>query len=81
MTIKVLFFASLAAQLDRREMALQIPEGATVHDAFLLLAKQFSDLSGIESRLAFAVNMTYVKGEHLLADGDELAMIPPVSGG
>lgn len=81
MNIRVLLFATLAVQLDRKQIDLELPKGATVHDAFAALSKQFSDLAEYESRLAFAVNMTYVKGDHILADGDEMAIIPPVSGG
>jgi len=35
----------------------------------------------LRARLATAVAMAYVRGEHRLRDGDELALIPPVSGG
>jgi molybdopterin synthase catalytic subunit len=81
MTIRVLFFASLARDVGAREKALALADNATVQDALDALARDFSALKALRARLATAVNMAYVDGRHVLRDGDELALIPPVSGG
>jgi MoaE-MoaD fusion protein len=81
MTIRVLIFASLAQRLGVRELSLPLPEQATVGNAMDELVRQFSDLAPLRPQVATAVNMAYVGPGHKLADGDELALIPPVSGG
>ena len=81
MTITVLFFANLARQTARESLALQLAEGATVEDAMHLLSQQYQPVADLHHQITFAVNMEYVGQGHALSDGDELALIPPVSGG
>lgn len=79
--VRVLFFASLAGRLGVREAALQVPAGTTVDQAVGELIRRHPGLEEARDGLAYAVNLEYVAPEHALADGDELALIPPVSGG
>ncbi len=74
--VTVRLFAALRerAGTGRRELAL--PDGATAGDVWGAL-----DLGPEPSGVALAVNRTYVDRDHPLADGDEVALIPPVSGG
>ncbi len=81
MSVRVLFFASLAHRLGRTEATLNLSPGATVADAYRLLAAEHPAIEQASSGIAFAVNMAYVGTDHKLHDGDELALIPPVSGG
>ncbi len=81
MMIRVLFFASLANDVGCGEVSLNLSDNATVADALLLLSRDYPAVARYRSRLATAVNLDYVGPEHGLSDGDELAMIPPVSGG
>ena len=81
MKIRVLFFASLAEKLGVQQRDLQLDEQAAVGDALRVLASDFPQLDAMKSGVATAVNMRYVSAEHRLEDGDELALIPPVSGG
>ncbi|MEM6855337.1 MAG: molybdopterin converting factor subunit 1 [Planctomycetota bacterium] len=81
MKIKVLYFASLADRLGVREDEIELPLKSCVGDALEQLAQRHAEFSTVRDTLAFAVNLTYVDGEAVLADGDELALIPPVSGG
>jgi molybdopterin synthase catalytic subunit len=53
----------------------------TVAEAFLRLCQLFPALSEMEGRILFAANAEYASGECELLPGDELALIPPVSGG
>ncbi len=64
-----------------RETTLDLAETNNVTDAVSQLVRQFPIIEPFLSRLAFAVNEQYVKADTILHHGDELALIPPVSGG
>jgi molybdopterin converting factor subunit 1 len=75
--IRVRLFAALREQAGTSAVELELPAGALVSDVWSVLA-----LGGDEpSSLAFAVNREYASRERALAEGDEVALIPPVSGG
>ena len=80
-TITVRLFARLAHLAGAREMQLDIGDGLTAGDAYRLLVQRDGALAGFEASLAYAVNQEYVDADTLLKAGDELALIPPVSGG
>ncbi len=79
MTIRVLFFAYLRERCGVREATVELPDGATVDDLWRRLRVRFDRLPPEPPR--FAVNRVYVDKAHPLHDNDELALIPPVSGG
>ena len=81
MRIKLRFFASLRERLGRSEDSCEVPEGATVRMVWETLKQDHPALVEVERSLAFAVAQEYVDGDHPLHDNDELAFIPPVSGG
>lgn len=81
MRIKVLFFAALADRLGVREVELELPLKSRVGEALDRLAELYPLLVEMRDTLAVAVNLAYVDSREVLADGDELALIPPVSGG
>lgn len=81
MTIHVLFFASLAKTVGMTALDLNLSPGSTVAEAYRNLRARHPALPDAGGGLAFAVNMAYVPIGHELHDGDELALIPPVSGG
>ena len=81
MHIKLRFFASLRERLGRSEDSCEVPEGATVRTVWETLKQEQPALIEVERSLAFAVAQEYVDGDHPLRDNDELAFIPPVSGG
>jgi len=81
MTVRVLLFAGLAASVGRRELALALPIGSTVADALVALSASHPPIAAMADRLAVAVLHEYVQPSHSLRPGDELALIPPVSGG
>jgi molybdopterin converting factor subunit 1 len=78
-TVRVLFFAYLRERCGRREVVLQQPEGTTVEDVWRDLVARYDRLPADAPR--FAVNRVYVDKTHPLHDNDEIALIPPVSGG
>lgn len=81
MRITVRFFAVLKDRAGLSESALDLPEGCTISMALESLSKQYPAIRRDLQRAAFAVNRTYVKPDSILNDNDELALIPPVSGG
>lgn len=64
-----------------REIHVDLPAGATVDDAWAALVALHPALASGRASVRFAVNGEYAGPETALADGDEVAMIPPVSGG
>ncbi len=76
MEVTVRLFAVLRERAGSPELTLDLPDGASVGDAL----EQLSGLAG-DVPLVMAVNREYASEEQLLGPGDELALIPPVSGG
>lgn len=81
MRIRVRLFALQRQQLGRREVALELPEGATIEAAWAVLAEANPVLAPARASMRFARNGEYVDPAVVLAEGDELACIPPVAGG
>lgn len=80
MTVRVRFFASLRERLRTSDATRELPVGATVDDLLRALHAEFPEL-GSSGRVSIAVNAEYVDRHHALSEGDEVALIPPVSGG
>jgi molybdopterin converting factor subunit 1 len=81
MKARVRFFARLAEAAGTRETEVELGEGLSVGDAFRLLCQRFPELADHADSVMYAVNAEYVPQDHPLQAGDELALIPPVSGG
>ncbi|HXG18648.1 MAG TPA: molybdopterin converting factor subunit 1 [Methylomirabilota bacterium] len=81
MRIKLRYFAALRERLRRSEEMFEVPADATVATVWEMLKKQHPELGVMERSIAFAVGQEYVDKTHPLQDNDELAFIPPVSGG
>lgn len=60
---------------------MSLPDGSTVSDAARELLRLYPSLAGDASRLMIAVNEEYQEHDYLLIENDEVAFIPPVSGG
>lgn len=81
MRVKLLFFASCKDIAGCRETEIEIDEGATVGEMRKTVFARFPDLKGLGKTLSVAVNAEYADATAVLCDGDEIAFIPPVSGG
>ncbi len=81
MRITVLYFAVFKEKLGRDEEALELAPGARVADAIAALAERHAPIAKLAGRFRVAVNEDFALEDHELADGDELALIPPVAGG
>ncbi|MBI4492800.1 MAG: MoaD/ThiS family protein [Chloroflexi bacterium] len=80
MRVRVKLFASFREAARQSELALECPAEARVADALGLLQERFPQLRGLGQAM-LAVNLDYVGPDFRLHEGDELALIPPVSGG
>ncbi|MGB3635796.1 MAG: molybdopterin converting factor subunit 1, partial [Rubrobacteraceae bacterium] len=78
--VKVRFFGAAADLAGTRETELQTGE-TTLEELWTLLAEKHPELSPMRKNLAFAVNEEYARGDALVEPGDEVAVLPPVSGG
>lgn len=77
MPITVKYFASLREQYGA-DRQLEVPrEGTTVADIWV----RASNGEALPDNVLMAVNLEYVGAEHAVADGDEVAFFPPVTGG
>jgi molybdopterin synthase sulfur carrier subunit len=81
MNVTVKLFAVLRDKAGVAELRLPLPVGASVSDAMEVVLQRHPELSPFAKRVAFAVNLSRVDGQTVLKDGDELALLPPVSGG
>ena len=79
--IRVLLFGAAADRAGTREIELPLEDGATLAEVWPLLAERHPDLAPMGDTLAFAVNGEYARVEDGVSPGDEIAVLPPVSGG
>lgn len=79
--IEVLLFGAAADRAGTRKVRLEVGEGTTVDDVWTLLVEENPGLSPMRDTLAFAVNGEYAKMDETVGPGDEVAVLPPVSGG
>jgi molybdopterin synthase sulfur carrier subunit len=79
--VRVCLFAWLREAAGRSELELELADGATAEDAWRRLAADYPALAARRASLAAAVNRSYSPFDTRLAPGDEVAFIPPVSGG
>ena len=81
MKIKLLFFASCRDATGTREAEIEVEEGITVSSLKDLLIITYPNIRSQLKTISVAVNSEYMNDETTLNNGDEIALIPPVSGG
>lgn len=79
MRVQVKLFAGLREAAGTSSRELDLEAGATVEGALARLREELPALSG--ARFTVAINRSYATASTPLGEGDELALIPPVSGG
>ena len=80
MTIKIRAFGIAKDILSATSLSYEIPDGSTVSDLKSRLMQDYPDFDRLRS-LAFAINESYVDDGNEIVQGDEVVLIPPVSGG
>jgi molybdopterin synthase catalytic subunit len=81
MRVRVRLFAIQRELAGTREVPIELPDGASIADAWDAVVARFPQLAPGRDYVRFARNAAYAPATTALADGDELALIPPVSGG
>ena len=77
MKIKVLLFAQLRETFETGDRVMTVEEGVTIGEVGTQILKE----AKLEIPFLYAVNESYVKKDHELSEGDEVAFITPIAGG
>jgi molybdopterin converting factor subunit 1 len=81
MPVKVLLFGAAADRAGVRQIELPVGAEATLGELWPVLADRYPGLMSMRDTLAFAVNGEYARMDEAVSPGDEVAVLPPVSGG
>ncbi len=80
-TVRMLFFAHLQDVAGSHQMAVSLPDAATVETAASVLAERYAKFDRLLSQARVAVNAEFAGASAVLKEGDEVAWMPPMSGG
>ena len=81
MKIGVLFFGVLKDVVGRSGETVDLPEGARVREVLFYYAREAPRFEAMAASLAISVNQEYSGADRVLREGDEVGLLPPVSGG
>jgi MoaE-MoaD fusion protein len=81
MKVEVLYFAVVRERLGRDSEAVELPAGATAASLIGELERRHPALAALRPAIKLAVNEEFAPPDRVLADGDVVALIPPVAGG
>ena len=79
--IHVRLFAGLHDMVGKRDLVFDMPAGSTIGQLRDRLGLEYPAVQGMLSTLVCAVDEEYVPADHVLRDGDDVALIPPICGG
>jgi len=79
--VKVLFFGRLKDVVGHSEESLEVPEASTIEQLFTLHAQRIPELAKYRSSVVASHNQEFASWDTPLHSGDEIAFLPPVSGG
>jgi molybdopterin converting factor subunit 1 len=81
MTVTIRLFARLRDIAGAGELRRDVAEGATIHHVWRALVGEFPPLADYEPSISSALNAEYARMAAIVHEGDEVAFLPPVSGG
>ncbi len=81
MRVNIRLFARPRDSCGSGEIVRNLPTGGMVKDVWKLLADEYPALASYTSSISSAINAEHVKKDAVIHDGDEVAFLPPVSGG
>jgi molybdopterin converting factor subunit 1 len=81
MRVTVLLFGRLHDLAGTRELVCQVPDRATVATVWEMVTGEFPAVAPYARSVSSAVNADFAKMTAVVADGDEVAFLPPVAGG
>ena len=79
--VKVLLFGAAADRAGIRQTEICVDDGTTLGDLWPALTNRHPELAPMRGTLAFAINGEYARMHETISSGDEVAVLPPVSGG
>ena len=79
--IKVRLFANLRELVGEREITLTLPGGVTVDHLNNEILKRYPQLKSFSNKFVTSVNCKVTTGDTIITSSDEIALLPPVSGG
>jgi molybdopterin synthase sulfur carrier subunit len=79
--VKVLFFGRLRELIGKAEEAGEMPEGMTLAQVFERYASRHPKLAELRNSMVVSRNQEFAAWDTRIAEGDEIAFLPPVSGG
>lgn len=81
MRVTVRLFARLRDIAGAAELTRDVPTGATIGAVWQALVAEHPALAEYERSISTALNADYARMSHAVSEGDEVAFLPPVSGG
>ncbi len=81
MRVTVRLFARLRDIAGAAELVRDVPAGGTVSTVWADLSREFPGMADYAKSMSVAVNAEYARMDNAISDGDEVAFLPPVSGG
>ena len=81
MKVKVKYFAVCREMFNRDEEEMELPAGAVLMDILKRLEEEWPEIPEYYEVMQMSVNWEYATEQTELSDGDEVALIPPVTGG
>jgi len=81
MKVQVRFYSYFKDLAGGTETVEELPAGSTVGDLYALIARRFPKLEAMGKSTLIAVGLDYQGRDHVLQEGDEVSLFPPVQGG
>lgn len=79
--VRARFFARLREQAGTEAEGIEVPQGSSVADVYEMLRRKHPSLESNRAAVRAAVNQEFASWDAVVSEGDEVAFIPPVSGG
>ena len=81
MKVKLLLFASLKDIAGRRDLEMELDDGSTLQEVTEKLASLYPEIGRMRNSVRIAINQEFADENSSLNNGDEIAFLPPMSGG
>ena len=81
MKVRAEFYSGLKEIIGAPALDISLPKNATVNDLFERLKQSYPQLRDFEKSMLFGVGVEFIDRNHVLNDGDVIAIMPPVQGG
>ncbi len=79
--VRAELYSRLKEIVDASVIELSVPENATIKNLFEQLKKSYPELRDFDKSVLFGIGVEFVDRNHVLNDGDTIAIMPPVQGG